>query len=101
MRIVVPDQRNVPATAGEMCKNAGTSFGGTRPSGVIDSEKTTRISLASSTDATSPDGPALTIRRGERGGDAVWELTVEAANRSSAAERAARYVIGTRPVRVE
>ena len=68
MRIVVPDHRNVPATAGVMLKNAGATSAGTWPSATIGSEKTTRISLASPADATSPDGPALTTRSAARGG---------------------------------
>src|SRR5207237_2945317 len=67
IRIVVPDQRNVPATAGAMLKNAGLVRGGRRPSATIGSEKTTRTSFASSTEATSPDGPALTTRNPSRG----------------------------------
>jgi hypothetical protein len=64
---VAPDHRNVPATAGVMLKNAGLSRTGTCPRAAIGSEKTTRISFASSIDATSPAGPALTTRRGARG----------------------------------
>ena len=68
IRIVVPDHRKVPATAGAILKNGGRSRAGTRPSATIGSENTTRISLACSTAVTSPVGPALTMRSGVRGG---------------------------------
>ena len=66
--MVVPDHRKVPATAGVMCKKAGFSRGGTCASATIGSEKTTRISFASSPARTSPVGPALTTRSAGRGG---------------------------------
>src|SRR5262249_33849380 len=64
IRMVVPDQRNVPATAGLMLKNGGFRFSGTRPSTTIGSGETTRTSFARPAGATSPVGPALTKRSG-------------------------------------
>src|SRR5262245_13113663 len=71
IRVVVPDQRNVPATAGLMVKNDGRRSSGTRPSTTIGSEKTTRTSFACPADATSPVGPALTTRRAGGGACAL------------------------------
>ena len=64
IRIVVPDQRNVPGTEGAIRKNGARTGDGILPSVTIGSEKTTRTSLASARDATSPDGPALTTVSG-------------------------------------
>src|SRR5204863_3553869 len=61
MRMDVPDQRYVPATAGEIVKNAGLPRAAW-PSATIGSEKATRTSDASSAEAISPLGPVLTIR---------------------------------------
>jgi hypothetical protein len=44
MRMVVPDQRYVPATAGVIWKNAGFRRGGTCDIPTIGSENTTRTS---------------------------------------------------------
>src|SRR3954452_3378067 len=71
MRMGVPDQRKLPATVGEILKNGARTGDGMRPSVTIGSEKTTRISLASASDATSPLGPALTTDSG-RGGAPDW-----------------------------
>src|SRR5262245_8432629 len=61
MRIVVPDQRNVPGTDGEILKNGARTVAGMRPSVTIGSEKTTRTSFPSASVAISPCGPELTI----------------------------------------
>ena len=53
--------RSPPAT---IRKNGARTGDGIRPSVTIGSEKTTRTSLASARDATSPDGPALTTVSG-------------------------------------
>ena len=47
IRIVVPDQRYVPATAGVIVMKDGLTLGGTAPMASIGSEKTTRTSFAS------------------------------------------------------
>src|SRR6186997_2892038 len=67
IRMVAPDQRKLPGTAGVMWKKAGRSLAGTVASATIGSEKTTRTSLASAADAISPDGPLRTTRNGARG----------------------------------
>src|SRR5947209_10497370 len=59
MSVVVPDQRNVPFTAGAMWNQGTASSLGIFPTATIGSLKTTRISLASASVATSPTGPAL------------------------------------------
>src|SRR6185436_4579895 len=63
MSVVVPDHRNMPFTLGEMWNHGAVTGLGIRPRTTIGSEKSTRTSLASSRDATSPDGPALTTRK--------------------------------------
>src|SRR5687767_6602518 len=60
MRIVVPDQRHVPATAGAILTNGAVRVSGIFPSSTIGSEKTIRISFPSSRDFSSPCGPVLT-----------------------------------------
>ena len=69
IKTVVPDHRKVPATVGVMWKKDGRRPGGTVAIATIGSEKTTRTSFASSMDATSLTGPALTTRNG---GGAGW-----------------------------
>ena len=66
IRIVVPDQRNEPGIAGVTVKNGAVTRAGTLPSATIGSEKTTRISLASASVASSPPGAALTTRSAGR-----------------------------------
>ena len=75
MRIVVPDQRNVPCSAGEILKNGGRTRAGIRPSVTMGSEKTTRTSSASARLATSPWGPAFTIVSGACPCRKVWAAT--------------------------
>jgi uncharacterized protein (DUF433 family) len=62
MRVVVPDQRKVPLTAGLIRKNGAVTGCGILPRTTIGSEKTAWISLASASVAVSPTGPALTMR---------------------------------------
>ena len=64
IRIVVPDHRNVPATAGEILKKGARTTDGMRPRATIGSENTIRTSLVSARLPTSPVGPALTICSG-------------------------------------
>ena len=66
MRMVVPDHRNEPGIAGVTLKNGAVTRAGMLPSVTIGSEKTTRISLASASIATSPFGAALTTRSASR-----------------------------------
>ena len=66
IRIVVPDHRNEPGIAGVTLKNGAVTRAGMLPSVTIGSEKTTRISLASASVATSPPGAALTTRSAGR-----------------------------------
>src|SRR5919198_764915 len=94
IRMVVPDQRNVPFTAGLILKNAGRSRSGMRPSATIGSEKTMRISFASSIEAISPVGPALTMRSGEGDGAGGCARATEAETRNRTAAKARRRVIG-------
>src|SRR5262249_51893739 len=47
IRIVVPDQRNVPAIVGRIVTNGAVTGSGIRPSTTMGSEKTMRISFAS------------------------------------------------------
>src|SRR5207302_7320334 len=61
MSVVVPDQRNVPFTAGAMWNHGTTRSFGIFPTATIGSLKTTRTSLASARLATSPTGPAFTM----------------------------------------
>jgi hypothetical protein len=60
IRIVVPDQRNVPVIAGRMVTNGAVTGSGMRPSTTIGSEKTIRISLASRRFWISLVGPLCT-----------------------------------------
>src|SRR4051794_5647176 len=60
MRMVVPDQRSVPAIGGRMVRNGAVTGSGIRPSVTMGSEKMTRISFASLRLAISSVGPALT-----------------------------------------
>src|SRR5918994_1703026 len=64
IRIVVPDQRKVPGTAGAILKNGAVTGCGIRPSTTIGSENVTRISFASVSASNSPVGPALTTVNG-------------------------------------
>src|ERR1051325_6427413 len=61
MSVVVPDQRNVPFTAGAMWNHGTARSFGILPTTTIGSLKTTRTSFASARVATSPTGPALTM----------------------------------------
>ncbi len=64
MRIVVPDQRNVPpGIAGAMVTNGAVTGCGIRPSATIGSENTIRISFTCSRLSASPVGPLLTTVR--------------------------------------
>src|SRR6266568_2350911 len=58
--VVVPDQRNVPFTAGLMWNQGMVRFLGILPTTTIGALKTTRTSFASAKVASSPMGPALT-----------------------------------------
>src|SRR5215212_5469950 len=63
MRVVVPDQRNVPLTGGGILKKGAVTGWGILPRTTIGSEKTARISFASASVVVSPTGPALITRR--------------------------------------
>src|SRR5438552_18600363 len=57
--VVVPDHRNVPFTGGSMRNHGAATLLGIFPTTTIGSLKTTRISFASASVASSPTGPAL------------------------------------------
>src|ERR1041385_5640514 len=57
--VVVADQRKVPFTSGAMWNQGMVRFFGILPTATIGALKTTRISLASASVASSPIGPAL------------------------------------------
>src|SRR5258708_15927644 len=57
--VVVPAQRNLPATSGATWNHGTATTFGILPSGTIGSLKMTRISFASESCASSPTGPAL------------------------------------------
>src|SRR5689334_8145492 len=59
--VVVPDQRKVPFTSGVMWNQGMVRFLGILPTATIGPLKTTRISFASASVASSPIGPALTM----------------------------------------
>src|SRR5438270_10057458 len=59
MSVVVPDQRNAPATSGAMWNHGTVTTFGILPTTTIGSLNPTRTSLASESCASSPTGPAL------------------------------------------
>src|SRR5437762_13015882 len=91
--MVVPDQRNVPFTAGLILKNDGRSRSGMRPSVTIGSEKTMRIALASSIEATSSPGPELTTRSGDEAGPGGWATATEDERRNRTPANVSRRVM--------
>src|SRR5688500_856201 len=72
MRIVLPDHRKVPATAGVIFTNGAATLSGILPSATIGSENTIRISLPSSRVFSSPVGPVLTTVKA-----AFWAAAIE------------------------
>ena len=76
-RIVVPYQRNEPGIAGVTLKNGAVTRAGTLPSATIGSEKTTRISLASASVASSPALPRVAVSVPPPSGPASLGCAVE------------------------
>jgi hypothetical protein len=81
----VPDQRNVPGTAGSMRKNGAVTGWGMRPSTTMGSEKVTRISFACSMSVISPSGP-------------VWRTASSWARAGAAASSAAATTTEAHPI---
>ena len=100
IRIVVPDQRNAPGTAGVMWKNGAATGSGIRPMTTIGSENTTRTSLAWACAVSSPVGPADTIVSGASAAIAARSSKTSAARATT--PRAARFCMNVPcPKRVE